>query len=93
MNNLTAAIFIGIQASGKTSFYTQNFVKTHIRISLDMLHTRNKEWQLINTCLQMPHSFVVDNTNPTRAERAKYIQQAKAAGFQIIGYYFQSKIN
>jgi hypothetical protein len=31
MDNLTAIIFTGTQASGKTSFYMQNFVKTHIR--------------------------------------------------------------
>jgi hypothetical protein len=40
---MQAIIFTGIQATGKTSFYAQHFLKTHIRISLDMLHTRNVE--------------------------------------------------
>lgn len=34
--------------------------------------------------------FVVDNTNPTIAERAVYIQLAKANRFAVTGYYFQS---
>jgi predicted kinase len=35
-------------------------------------------------------SFVVDNTNPTKADRQKYIAPAKAAGYRVDGYYFQS---
>jgi len=93
MNKQQAIILIGIQASGKTSFYAQKFLKTHIRVSLDMLHTRRKEQMLLNACLSMPHSFVIDNTNLTRDERAKYIAALKASGFQVIGYYFQSKID
>jgi predicted kinase len=93
MNKQQAIILIGIQASGKTSFYAQKFLKTHIRVSLDMLHTRRKEQMLLNACLSMPHSFVIDNTNLTRDERAKYIEAAKASDFQVIGYYFQSKID
>jgi predicted kinase len=36
---------------------------------------------------------VVDNTNPTEEERAKYISVAKENKFKIIGYYFRSKIS
>jgi hypothetical protein len=35
----------------------------------------------------------VDNTNPTKEERAKYIFVAKTNKFKVIGYYFQSKIS
>jgi len=34
----------------------------------------------------------VDNTNPTKEERAVYISFAKENKFKVIGYYFQSKI-
>jgi predicted kinase len=85
-------IFCGIQATGKTSFYQQRFFKTHVRISLDQLNTRNKEDKFIETCLLTQQPFVVDNTNPTKAERQKYIASAKACGYRVIGYYFQSKI-
>lgn len=37
-------------------------------------------------------SFVVDNTNPTRADREKYITAAKAAEYIVVGYYFRSSI-
>ena len=83
-------ILCGIQASGKTTFYLQHFFRTHIRISLDQLNTRNKEAEFIKTCLKLQQRFVVDNTNPTRAERAGYIQKARAKKFRVIGYYFRS---
>lgn len=34
--------------------------------------------------------ITIDNTNVTRAERAKYIDLAKANGYRVIGYYMQS---
>lgn len=40
---MEAIIFCGIPATGKTSFYKQHFFDTHMRISMDQLHTRNKE--------------------------------------------------
>lgn len=86
-------IFCGIQATGKTTFFKENFFKTHIHISLDQLNTRNKEQKFIDTCIQTQHPFVVDNTNPTREDRAKYISIAKANKFKVIGYYFQSKLS
>ena len=36
-------IFIGIQGSGKTSFYKRYFADRYEHINLDTLHTRNKE--------------------------------------------------
>ncbi len=87
-----AVIFCGIQAAGKTTFYKENFFKTHVRISLDLLRTRNREDQFLRLCLATKQPLVVDNTNPTRAERDKYIQLAKANQFKVIGYYFQSKV-
>jgi predicted kinase len=83
-------IFCGIQASGKTTFYKEHFFKTHMRISLDQLHTRNKEQVFINACFSVQQRFVVDNTNPTKAERAKYITAAKSHKYKVIGYYFKT---
>jgi predicted kinase len=89
---MEAIIFCGIQATGKTSFFKDRFFKTHIRISLDQLNTRNKELRFIETCIHTFHPFVIDNTNPSPKERAKYIAIAKANKFKVIGYYFQSKM-
>lgn len=46
----------------------------------------------MNTCFTTQQAFVLDNTNPTKAERAMYIKQAKEYKYNVVGYYFQSKI-
>ena len=86
-------IFCGIQATGKTTFYKDRFFKSHIRISLDQLNTRNKEQKFIDTCFLTRQPFVIDNTNPTISERNKYILAAKANKFKVIGYYFHSSLS
>ena len=57
-----------------------------------MLNTRNKENQLLEKCLELQQSVVIDNTNPTKLDRKKYIDKLKSKKYKIIGYYFQSKI-
>ena len=85
-------IFCGVQGSGKSTFYRERFFDTHVRVNLDMLRTRHRENLLLRACVAMKQPFVVDNTNATAADRAKYIAVAKAAGFRVVGYYFESKI-
>ena len=87
-----AIIFIGIQASGKSTFYHERF-EDYVHINLDTLHTRNKENILLQECVESGRSFVVDNTNPTREDREKYIRAAKDNGYCIHGYYFQSSVS
>ena len=83
-------LFIGIQATGKSSFYRERFFRTHVRVNLDMLRTRHREKLLIESCLAGKTPFVVDNTNLTRQDRARYIVPAKACGFAVHGYFFRS---
>jgi hypothetical protein len=85
---MEAVIFCGIQASGKTSFFRERFFDTHVRISMDLLHTRRREQLLLAACIEGKQPFVVDNTNATVAERARYITPALAAGFRVVGYFF-----
>lgn len=89
---MQAIIFIGLQASGKSTFFQQRFFRSHIRLNLDMLKTRHREQLLLHACLEAKQPFVIDNTNPTRADRARYIRAAKDASFSVVGYYFQSKL-
>jgi len=89
---MEAVIFIGIQATGKSTFYQTHFFKTHLRINLDMLKTRHREQILFKACLEAKQALVVDNTNPTITERKRYLELAKKAGFKVIGYYFQSEL-
>jgi predicted kinase len=87
-----AVIFTELQGAGKSTFYRQRFFATHMRINLDLLKTRHRERCFVQVCVETRQPFVVDNTNPTRAERHVYIEAAKQAGFRVIGYYFQSKV-
>lgn len=85
-------IFIGLQASGKTTFYHNNFAATHQHISKDLFpNNKNKERrqrQLITEALEAEKSVVVDNTNPSTVERAPLIEIGNSYGCKIIGYYF-----
>lgn len=89
---MEAVILIGLQASGKSTFYREQFFNTHVRINLDMLKTRHRERRLMQVCLETQQPFVIDNTNPTGDQRRLYIEAAKAARFRIVGYYLQSSI-
>ena len=89
---MEAIIFCGIQGGGKSTFYKQRFADTHMRINLDMLRTRKRESILLAACLEAKQSFVVDNTNTTIEARKRYIQPALEAGFQLLGFYFESPI-
>jgi len=86
-----AIILMGLQASGKTSFFqTCMQAGNYCLITLDALRTRTKENDAINQCLQTGQSYVVDNTNPTREDRARYIPIAKEHGYEVIGCFMQS---
>lgn len=82
-------VFMGIQASGKTTFYVREFFETHVRISMDLLRTRHREQLFLQACLLSQQRCVIDNTNPTRADRARYITLAKKAHFRVVGYFFE----
>lgn len=85
----TMALMIGIQGSGKSEF-CRRYLNHFTRINLDTLKTRNREKLAILQCHEAGCDYVVDNTNPTREDRARYIPMAKAKGYRVIGYYMQS---
>jgi predicted kinase len=47
-----AVIFIGVQTTGKTTFFKEHFVGTHVHINLDMLRTRHREKLILDACLK-----------------------------------------
>ena len=89
-------ILIGLQASGKSTFFRIYFANTHEHISKDLMRNnknRNRrQAQLLSAALEAGHSVVVDNTNPTVEERAVLIQQGQQYGAEIFGYYFESNL-
>jgi predicted kinase len=85
-------IFIGIQASGKSTFYKEKFFNSHLRISNDLLKTKNREKLLLEYCNETQLSFVIDNTNITRRIRKKYILISQDMKIPVIGYYFRTNL-
>lgn len=85
---MEAVIFIGLPASGKSSFFQQRFCDSHIRLNLDMLRTRHRERILFEACLEAKQPFVIDNTNPGLDDRRRYIEPARRLRFTVVGYYF-----
>jgi hypothetical protein len=83
---MEAIILCGVQGSGKTTLYRDRFAATHEHVSLDVLGSRAREAALMAACLEEGRPFVVDNTNPSPADRARYLEPARAAGFKVVGY-------
>ena len=83
---------MGIQAAGKSTFYRERFFDTHVRINLDMLRTRQREDLLLAACLQGKQPFVIDKTSPAASGRARYIELARANGFRITAYFFDTSL-
>ena len=88
----TLVILMGLQGSGKSTFYQKYLAEKRVRVNLDTLKTRHRERLLIEECLRTGVDFAIDNTNPTRADRAAYIPAARAAGYRVIGCFMESKI-
>ena len=53
---------------------------------MDLLRTRAREEAFVALCLEQRQPFVVDATNPTPADRRRYVEPARAAGFEVVGY-------
>lgn len=86
-------VFIGGQGAGKSTFFRENFFQTHVRVSLDMLRTRNRERLLIEACIKMQQRFVVDNTNPTVEDRKRYFDMVRDTNTKVIGYCFDATLD
>jgi predicted kinase len=92
---MDVVILMGLPASGKTSFHQVRFAATHAHVSKDCFRNARRPEQrqrtLIREALAAGRSVVVDNTNPTRADRAVLIAMAREAGARVVGYFFESK--
>jgi predicted kinase len=85
-------IFVGLPASGKTTFYQRRFADSHRHISKD--HWPNasnkdaRQAEAMRAALSRGESVVVDNTNPSADDRAPAIAVAREYGARVIGYVF-----
>ena len=85
-----AAILCGIQGSGKSTFYLARFFETHVRISQDLLRTRNRIRRILEVCVETRQPFVVDRVNATPEDRRPFVEPARAAGFTVVAYWLQT---
>lgn len=91
-------ILIGLQASGKSTFYRAHFADTHEHISKDLLsrsknqNKNQKQAERIEKAFQEQRSVVVDNTNVTVQDRQLLIDIGRRYDATITGYYFQPHI-
>lgn len=94
MTQPECVVFVGLQASGKTTFYRLHFASTHEHVSKDNFPNASRrdarQLALIDAALAAGRSVVVDNTNPTPADRLAVIRTARAHGARVVGYYFES---
>lgn len=94
--HMDVIIFVGLQASGKSTLYRTRFSTTHTYVSKDLLRSNKRparrQQQLVEEALQAGHSVVIDNTNPTPEDRAPLIALGHQYGAQVVGYYFETQV-
>ena len=88
-------VFVGPQASGKSTFFRERFVASHEHVSKDLFRNnrdRNRrQRELVAAALGAGRSVVVDNTNPTVEDREPLIRQGREFGARIVGYSFETE--
>jgi predicted kinase len=90
-------ILVGLQASGKSSFYRQRFGSTHAHVSKDLMprSARNKEsrqLEQVERALAAGGSVVLDNTNPRAADRSALVAIAHRHGARAVAYFFPPQV-
>jgi predicted kinase len=89
-------IFVGLQASGKSTFFRERFAATHGHVSKDLFRNNKnpnrRQAQLIEASLRAGSPVVVDNTNPTVDDRQTLIELGRRCGARIVGHYFDSTV-
>ncbi|RNI29343.1 ATP-binding protein [Rufibacter latericius] len=83
---------MGMQASGKSTYYKKYFFNSHVRISMDLLRTRHRERLFLLLCLKTSAKLVIDNTNPRKEDRQAYLPLLKERRYRVIGYFFQTSL-
>jgi predicted kinase len=90
-------VFVGLQASGKSTFFRERFAESHQHVSKDLFpNNRNKnrrQEHLLRAALSAGRCVVVDNTNPTLEDRRVLIGLGGEYGARIVGYFFDAGVH
>ena len=81
----------GIPGSGKSRFLRERLFDSHVRIARSLLETPQRERVLLRACVDTLQPFVVDEVNATAADRRPFVEAATAAGYRIVGYWFEPR--
>lgn len=79
-------VFVGLPASGKSTFYRTQLVQTHQLVRAEMGLAE------LSAALAAGRSLVVDGTFPTAASRRELISFAHTHSVRVVGYYFASTL-
>lgn len=89
-------IFVGMQASGKSTYYATHLAATHVHVSKDLMtNVRDRDARqrkMVEDALGAGRSVVVDNTNPIPLVRAPLIQIGRRHGARVIAYFFDTAV-
>jgi len=58
---MEAIVFVGLQESGKSTYYKKYYFNSHLRIRNDLLKTKNREKNLMEFCKNTDMPFVIYN--------------------------------
>jgi predicted kinase len=93
---MQVVLLVGLQGSGKSSFYRNHDAVTHVLVSKDRFRDNHRpqrrQMQLIEEALKEGRSAVVDNTNPTVEDRAPIIELARRYGTEVVGFFLKSRL-
>jgi predicted kinase len=88
---------MGLQGSGKSTFYRTHFAATHALVSKDRFRNNRRparrQRQLLEEALAAGQSVVVDNTNPTAQDRRELIEIGRSFSARVVGYFFAAPLD
>ncbi len=93
LDGMELVILCGLQASGKSTFRRDRFPE-HVVVSKDLMRNNRRperrQRQLVAEALAGGRSVVVDNTNPSPADRVPLVAIGRAHGARAIAYYLDA---
>ncbi|MFV2176698.1 AAA family ATPase [Actinomadura sp. LOL_016] len=86
------AVLVGLQASGKTTFYRARLAGTHVHVSKDLFpkarRRQARQMRLVAEALEAGRDVAVDNTNPSPDEWAPLVEVGRRSGARTVAYWF-----
>ncbi|WP_244205545.1 ATP-binding protein [Streptomyces bobili] len=87
------AVLVGLQASGKSTFYAQRLSGRYALVSKDLFprgakNKQRRQTRLVEDHLAAGRSVAVDNTNPSPQEWGPLVEAAHARGATVTAYWF-----